>query len=289
MGVQLLFLYIRLKTCRGCEKICWWRVKFHRLSYEKAIAGASTERPIYSPSPAFSYVHICFSLFPKKMRVLVLRAPIVLKSHLLRTCSFWQWCVGVEAGDLCIQEAAYLQSKHCVVGRGLLQQHRCVQCKQHLTSYNNTEQICAGLTPLLLRAPLQQKKQNYSLKFHTQVSCERGDSNIQQVAYIAMSHIQKLRNSSANSFTSGRLGEDSTSSTLLRKVWVEQKGHHATVGAHGWALCLYVFVGLYVWDLCEVVGSVMRNGPVRQLLQEAKHWHGLWVLGALDLLEGTDD
>lgn len=50
------------------------------------------------------------------------------------------------------------------------------------------------------------------------------DSNIHQVVYIAVSHIQRLHNSGTNSFTSGRPGEDSTSSTLLRKVWVEEKG-----------------------------------------------------------------
>lgn len=69
---------------------------------------------------------------------------------------------------------------------------------------------------------------------------------MQQVAYIAVSHIQKLRNSMANSFTSGRPGEDSTSSTLLRIACVEEKGHHGTVASHGWAFGLCVFVGLHV-------------------------------------------
>lgn len=66
-----------------------------------------------------------FQLVPRKTSALVLRAPIVLKSHLLRMCSFWQRRVCVEAGDLCIQEAAYLQSKHCVVEHHLIQPHRC--------------------------------------------------------------------------------------------------------------------------------------------------------------------
>lgn len=49
-------------------------------------------------------------------------------------------------------------------------------------------------------------------------------------------------------------------------------------------LCLCVFVGLYVRDLCDVVGSVMRNGPIGQPLQEAEHWHWPWALRTLDLL-----
>ncbi len=55
-------------------------------------------------------------------------------------------------------------------------------------------------------------------------------------------------------------------------------------------LCVSVCVCVTVLqDLCEVVGSVVRNGPIGQRLQEAQHWHGLWVLGALDLLMLTDD
>lgn len=42
-------------------------------------------------------------------------------------------------------------------------------------------------------------------------------------------------------------------------------------------------------DLSEVVGSVVRNGPVGQRLKEAQHWHGLRLLGALDLLTLTAD
>lgn len=51
-----------------------------------------------------------------------------------------------------------------------------------------------------------------------------------------------------------------------------------------------MFVCVYMsWtalpDLCEVVGSVMRNGPIGQFLYEVQQW----ILGALDLLRGMAD
>lgn len=90
-----------------------------------------------------------------------------------------------------------------------------------------------------------------------------------------------------NSFTSVRPGEDSTSSTLLRKVWVEEKGHHRTVASysHGWALCVCVYICVGPRYLCEVVGRVMRNGPIGQFLQKVQHW----VRGASDLFRGMAD
>lgn len=42
-------------------------------------------------------------------------------------------------------------------------------------------------------------------------------------------------------------------------------------------------------DLCEVAGTVVSNGPIGQRLQEAQHWHGIRVLGGLDLLSLTAD
>ena len=42
-------------------------------------------------------------------------------------------------------------------------------------------------------------------------------------------------------------------------------------------------------DLREVVGSVVRNGPVGQHLQEAQHWHRVRIRGALGLLPLTAD
>lgn len=95
------------------------------------------------------------------------------------------------------------------------------------------------------------------------------DSNIQQVAYIAASHIQKLRNSSANSFTSGRPGEDSTSSTLLRKVCVEEKGHHGTVASHtgGHSVCVCLLDCTYetcVRLLAVLWGMVLLGSSFRK-------------------------
>lgn len=252
------------------------------------MAGASTERCIYSPSSAFSYVHICFSLFLEKQACLSWEHPLCW-NHTCSECVVSGSDVFALRPEICgIQEAAYLQSKHCVAEHRLIQQHGCVQYKQDLTPCNNTVQIHTGWQRCCFGHHFK-KTNKLQFKISHSSFMWASDSNIQQVAYIAASHIQKLRNSSANSFTSGRPGEDSTSSTLLRKVCVEEKGHHGTVASHGWAFCLCVFVGLHVWDLCEVVGSVMRNGPIGQLLQEAEHWHGPWILGALDLLEGTDD
>lgn len=42
-------------------------------------------------------------------------------------------------------------------------------------------------------------------------------------------------------------------------------------------------------DLCEVVGSVVRNGPVGQPLKEAQHRQGLWTPRALVLLPPAAD
>lgn len=42
-------------------------------------------------------------------------------------------------------------------------------------------------------------------------------------------------------------------------------------------------------DLCEVVSSVVRNGPIGQSVQEAQHRHGVLVTGVLDLLVLTTD
>lgn len=54
-------------------------------------------------------------------------------------------------------------------------------------------------------------------------------------------------------------------------------------------MCVRLGCRTVLQDLREVVGSVVRNGPIGQRLQEAQHWHGLRVLGALDLLALTDD
>lgn len=79
--------------------------------------------------------------------------------------------------------------------------------------------------------------------------------------------------------------------------WKEEKRtsrellHHMHMGGH----CVCVWTGLtHVCvcaprNLCEVVGSVVRNGPIGQRLQETQHWHGRRILGVLDLLVLTDD
>ena len=67
--------------------------------------------------------------------------------------------------------------------------------------------------------------------------------------------------------------------------------HHMRMGGHcvcNVCVCVRVCVFL-LQDLREVVGSVVRNGLIGQRLQDAQHWHGLRVLGALDLLVLTDD
>lgn len=78
-----------------------------------------------------------------------------------------------------------------------------------------------------------------------------------------------------------------------KKMDITELLHHMHMGGHcvcvwtGFAsvTCVCVFVRWTVLqDLREVVGSVVRNGPIGQRLQEAQHWHGLRVLGALDLL-----
>lgn len=58
------------------------------------------------------------------------------------------------------------------------------------------------------------------------------------------------------------------------------------------SVCEFVCVSkvwLVLKDLCEVVGSVVRYSLIGQLLQEAKHRNGQWVLGALDVFGLTDD
>ena len=64
--------------------------------------------------------------------------------------------------------------------------------------------------------------------------------------------------------------------------------HHVHMGGHCVCVCVLV-LQLCVRNLCEIVGSVVRNGPIGQPLQEAQHWHRLRVLGALDLLTLADD
>ena len=70
------------------------------------------------------------------------------------------------------------------------------------------------------------------------------------------------------------------------------------MGGHFVCVCVCVCVRMCVCalvlqlcmcDLCEIVGSGVRNGPIGQPLQEAQHWHRLWVLGALDVLVLADD
>ena len=53
-------------------------------------------------------------------------------------------------------------------------------------------------------------------------------------------------------------------------------------------VCIHV-CGILLQDLCEVVGSIVRNGPIGHLLQETQNWHGLQVLGDLGLLAPTAD
>lgn len=114
--------------------------------------------------------------------------------------------------------------------------------------------------------------------------------------YVMCEHCSKPN--SVNSFTSGKPEEDSTSSTLLRKAWVEENGHHGTVAscAQGWALCVNWFCKCNVYvhryacqtvlqDLCEVNGSVVRNGRIGQLLQDwGDRRRGHQFLEDLDLL-----
>lgn len=135
------------------------------------MAGASTERCIYSPSSAFSYVHICFSLFLEKQACLSWEHPLCW-NHTCSECVVSGSDVFALRPEICgIQEAAYLQSKHCVAEHRLIQQHGCVQYKQDLTPFNNTVQIHTGWHRCCFGHHFK-KKQNYSLKFHTQVSCE---------------------------------------------------------------------------------------------------------------------
>lgn len=94
-----------------------------------------------------------------------------------------------------------------------------------------------------------------------------------QLHICIMSYLVLLK-SSVNSFTSGATGEDSTSSTLLRKVWGEEEW---TV----WGWCFACVCVTLLQDLCEIVGGVVRNGLVGQLRQEAQH--RLRVLGGEDL------
>lgn len=93
-------------------------MKFHSKVWfccEKAISRGlelSTVVTVRAPHSLCSHL---FQLVPRKTSVLVLRAPIVLKSHLLRICSFWQWRVCVKAWDLCIQETGNIYSESIVL------------------------------------------------------------------------------------------------------------------------------------------------------------------------------
>lgn len=136
---------IRLKTCvRKSADNEWNFIAQSGLWYERAMAGASTERCIYSPSSAFSYVHICFSLFLEKQACLSWEHPLCW-NHTCSECVVSGSDVFALRPEICgIQEAAYLQSKHCVAEHRLIQQHGCAQYKQDLTPYNNTVQIHTG-------------------------------------------------------------------------------------------------------------------------------------------------
>ena len=85
---------------------------------------------------------------------------------------------------------------------------------------------------------------------------------------------ETLRNTGVNSITSGKPGEDRTSSTLLRKACVEENGHHGTVAscAHGWALCVCVCVYWFCNCACVTCvrllavlwGMVLLGSPFRK-------------------------
>lgn len=98
-------------------------------------------------------------------------------------------------------------------------------------------------------------------------------------------HIWTLGKSSMNSFTSGNPGELSTSSTLLRKAWMEEKRRRLTVhhmqrtksilSLSEWVFQLWHVCCNVLQDLCEVVGGAVRNGLIGQSREEIQNWLGV--------------
>lgn len=65
-----------------------------------------------------------------------------------------------------------------------------------------------------------------------------------------------------------------------KKTDIMEPRHHVQMGGH----CVCVWNGFrncnVLQDLCEVVGSVVRNCPIGQCFEEVQHWNGV-LAGAL--------
>lgn len=75
---------------------------------------------------------------------------------------------------------------------------------------------------------------------------------------------------------------------IMELLYHMHKGGHCV---YVWAdianvmcICIKYAYQTVLQDLCEVNGSVVRNGPVSQRLQDAQHWHGQQFLEDLELL-----
>ena len=187
------------------------------------ITGGFTEHCIDCPSFAFSYVNICFSLLLQK-QVCLFWALNVLKPHTF----FWKQCMRARSFGQALQ---YWKLQMYSEGKVHIYIWLCVTYIL-LFYVDNTARYCyCSWHHLFQKCAVLQPETHGSLK------CLLLKYSSHCICFIIMLH-----NNSVNSFTSGDPGADSTSSTLLRKVWMEENGHHGIVAscAHGWALYLCV-------------------------------------------------